>query len=119
MIRGVGIDGSRLSLRSAGMTAELLPPGLERFVEGALARRALFEREDRPAAVVVDDRYVEPAALLQELEIALHVAFDCRQSDEEEARRHLHGKAGKRRAARLLGLLHEDAGHVLDAAERE
>src|SRR6476469_5595381 len=99
---------SRGPVGSAGMTAESLPPGLERLVKGAFARRALFEREDRAAAVVVDDRNVEPAALLEKLQIALHIAFDRRQPDEEEARRHLHGESGERRAARLLGLLHQD-----------
>src|SRR5205085_11431727 len=113
-------DGSRVSLGSPGMTAEiLLPPGLERLVEGALARRALFQRENGAAAVVVDDRNVEPAALLQELQVALHVAFDRRQPDEEEARRHLDGDPRERRTTRLLRLLHQDPGHVRDAAERK
>ena len=80
---------------------------------------ALLDRQDGAAAVVVDDRNVEPGALLQELKIALHVGFDRREADQEEARRHLHGEPGERRAARLLGLLHQDAGHVGDAAERE
>src|SRR5947209_928586 len=95
----------------------LLPPGLERLVEGALARRTFLEREDRAAPVVVDDRNVEPAALLQELQIALHVAFDRGQSDEKEARGYLDGEARERRAARLFGLLHQDARHVGDTAE--
>src|SRR6185436_13716597 len=101
------------------MTAELLPPRLERLVEGTLAGIALLKREDRTAAVVVDDRDIEPRPLFQELEIALHVGFDRREADEEKARRDLHGEAGERRAARLLGLLHQDAGNVRDAAECE
>src|ERR1051325_8951983 len=110
------IPGSRDA--RPGMTNSL-PPGLEQILEGALARRALLDREDRAAAVVVDDRNVEPVALLQELDVALHIGLDRREPDEEEVGRHLGGGAAERRAARLLGLLHQHAGHVLDAAERE
>src|SRR6185295_10633367 len=100
MIRGVGIDGSRLSRRSAGMTAELLPPGLERLLEGAFAGGALLDREDRAAPVVVDDRDVEPVALLEKLDVALHVGLDRREPDQEIARGDLGGGAAERRSAR-------------------
>src|SRR4051812_33597425 len=49
---------------------ELLPPCLEGLLEGAFAGGALFQREDRAAAVVVNDRHIEPGALLEELQIA-------------------------------------------------
>ena len=42
----------------------LLLPSLERIGEDALAGRALFHREDGAAVVVVDQRNVEPGALL-------------------------------------------------------
>src|SRR5947209_11825721 len=103
--------GSRFA--SAGMTAESLSPSLQYVLEGALARCALLDLQDGPAAAVVDDRNVEPGALFQKLNIALHVAFDRRQADQEKTRRHFHGEAGERRAAGLLGLLHQDARHVL------
>src|SRR6185369_11507996 len=76
-----------------------LPPSLEQFLEGALAGRALLDREDRAAAVVVDDWNVEPATLLQQLNVALHVRLDRREADEEEVGRHLRGGAAERRAA--------------------
>src|SRR3954465_9961101 len=92
----------------------LLPPGLEDFLEGALARIALLDRQNRAAAIVVDDRNIEPSPLLEQLQIALHVGIDRRQSHQEESGRDLDGKAGKRRTARCLGLLHQDAWNVRD-----
>src|SRR6185503_19260738 len=97
--------GPGARLRSAGMTAELLPPGLEHVLEDALARRALLDRKNCAAAVVVDDRNVEPATLFQKLHVALHVGLDRREPDQEEIGGHLGGGAAERRAARLLGLL--------------
>ena len=44
---------------------------------------------------------------------------DVGQPDQVEAGGDLHREAGERHAARLLGLLHQDAGHVRDAARRE
>ena len=46
---------------------DLLPPGAEGFLEGARAGRALLHREDGALAVGVDDRDVEPVALLEQL----------------------------------------------------
>src|SRR5205807_3806518 len=72
------------ALRQQGFRAQIkaegsLPPGLEGLVERLLAGIAFFQRQDRAAAVVVDDRNIEPGALLQELQIALHVGLDRRQ----------------------------------------
>src|ERR1700751_3495439 len=49
----------------------LLAPGGKCVVEGALARRALFDRDDGAALVGVDQRHVEPRTLLQKLHVAL------------------------------------------------
>lgn len=54
----------------------LLHPSRKGLLESALARIALLDRQDSAASVVVDDRHVEPAALLQKLYVALHVGFD-------------------------------------------
>src|SRR5215831_2202805 len=94
----------------------LFAPGGKRVVEGALARRALFDRDDGAALVGVDQRHVEPRTLLQKLHVALAVGVDVRQPDQEEAVRDFDGKTGKRRAARLLVGLHQDAWHVADTA---
>src|SRR5882757_6711567 len=107
--------GSRL--RASGTTTELLPPGLERLVERTPAGISFFKRENRAAAIAVDDRDIEPRALFQELKIALHVDLDRRQSDEEKSRRHLDGKTRERRTPYVLARLHQDAGYVLDVAE--
>src|SRR3954447_2565162 len=114
--RGYGFRALRLA---APRNNDLLPPGLEQFLEGALAGRALLDREDRAAAVVVDNRNVEPAAFLQELDVALHVGLDRGEPDQEEVGGHLRGGAAERRATRLLGLFHQHARHILNAAERE
>ena len=58
------------------MTNPLLAPGPERFLERAGAGRAFLDGEDGALAGGVDDRDVEPVALLEQLDIALHV--DCR-----------------------------------------
>src|SRR5262252_1506692 len=97
----------------------LLAPGGERVVEGALARRALLDRDDGAALVGVDQRHVEPGALLQKLDVARAVGVDIGEADQEEAVRDLDRKARKRRAARLLVRLHQDARHVGDAAARK
>ena len=94
----------------------LLPPGAERFLEGAHAGRALLHRENGALAAGIDNRNVEPVALLQQLDIALHVDVDRRQADQEIAVGDLHREAGERHAARLLVLLHQHAGNVGDAA---
>src|SRR5262249_14232024 len=97
----------------------LLAPSLERLGKRPLAGRALFERQDGATIVVVDDGDVEPGAVLQQLHVALTVGVARRQADQEEAGGHLDGKAGERRAAALLGLLHQNAGHIRDTARGE
>src|ERR1051326_9126592 len=89
-----------------------LAPGGEGFLERLLAGRALLDRQDGATAVVVDDRNVEPGALFEELQVALHVAVRRRESDQEESRRDFDGEPGQRRSAGLLRLLHEDAPNV-------
>ena len=95
---------------------DLLPPGAERFLEGARAGRAFFHRENGALAAGIDDGNVEPVALLEQLNVALHVDVDRRQADQEIAVGDFHREAGERHAARLLALLHQHAGHVADAA---
>src|ERR1700693_5429734 len=97
----------------------LLLPRREGGREGALAGGAFLDRQDGAAAVVVDHRHVEPGPLLEELEIALHLRIERGEADQQETVGALHGEARERHAARLLGLLHQDARDVLDAAMRE
>src|SRR5215472_8281224 len=69
---------------SASTRPSPLPrPSGKRFRERGLSGRTLFDREDRAPTVVVDDRDVEPGALLQELHVALKVGFDGRQSNQK------------------------------------
>ena len=55
----------------------------------------------------MDDRNVEPGALFQKLQIALHVALFRRESNQEKSRRHLDGEPG------LLALQHLDDGGLI------
>src|SRR6201999_1598582 len=97
----------------------LLAPGREGFVEGALAGRTLFDRDDGAALVDVNQRHVKPRTLLQELDIAGAVGLDIGKPDQEEAVDYLDREAGERRAAGLLVGFHQDARHVADAAAGE
>src|SRR5437660_12604551 len=106
-----------MSQRGWRRAPRLLTPGLEDFVEGTLARIALLDRQNGAPAIVVDDRNIEPGPLLEQLQIALHVGVDRRQSHQEEAGRDLDGKTGKRRTARRLGLLHQDTRDIRAPAE--
>ncbi len=63
----------------------LFPPHRERVIERAFAGRALFDRDDGAALVDIDQRHVEPGALLQELQIAGAVGIDVGEADQEEA----------------------------------
>src|SRR6185312_7867936 len=56
--------------KSGAWKTPLFAPRRERFVEGAFAGGALFDRDDGAALVDVDQRHVEPGALLQELKVA-------------------------------------------------
>ena len=69
--------------------------------------------------VVVDNRDVEPAALLQQLKIALLVGLLVGEADHIETGRDLDGQTGQRDPARRFRLLHQDAGNVGDAARGE
>src|SRR4029077_6430835 len=100
------------------LDGSLLFPGGEGLAEGAVAGRALLHRQDGAAAVGVDDRDIEPRSVLEQLHVALNVGVDRGKPYQEEAVGHLDGKSGERGAARLLGLLHQDAGYVGDAAAR-
>src|SRR5262245_55486766 len=84
----------------------LLPPRLEGVRKRAIAERALRQRQDGAAVVGVHHRNVEPGALLEQLRVALAVRLGRRKPDQEEAVGDFHGEAGKRHAARRLGLLH-------------
>src|SRR5262249_14153923 len=92
-----------------GCVQYLLLPGLEGFREDAVAGRAFLDRQDGAAVVVVNDRYVKPGALLEELQIAVLVGVGGGEADQEETGRDLDGEPRERDAARLLGLLHQDA----------
>src|SRR5262249_4004456 len=71
--------------RDAGVVSGgSLPPSRECVGESALARIALLDRHDGAPAVVVDDRNVEPGALLEELDVALLLGVDRRQAEQEE-----------------------------------
>src|SRR4030081_3379268 len=79
----------------------LLPPRRERVVERALAGGALFDRDDGAALVDIDQRDVEPRALLQKLQVARAVGIDIRQPDQEEAVGNLDRESRQRRSGRL------------------
>src|SRR3979411_2158207 len=64
--------------RVTSACAALFPPRRERVVEGALAGGALLDGDDGAALVDIDQRHVEPRALLQELQVALAVGIDIR-----------------------------------------
>src|SRR5580693_6881711 len=93
-----------------------LRPSREGVGKGAVARRALFHRHDGAAAIGIDDGNVEPLLILEQLHIALPVGVDRGQADQEESVGDFDRQSRKRRAARLLGLLHQDARHIGDAA---
>src|SRR3954447_18700553 len=96
-------ETDRLDSRRTGRrTRTSLAPGRERFVEGALAGGALFDRDDGAALVGVDKRHIEPGALLQELQIALPLGIDVGKADQEEAVGDLDRERRQWRAARLL-----------------
>src|SRR6266436_3165708 len=97
----------------------LFPPGRERVVERAFAGGAFFDGDDGAALVDVDQRHVEPRALLQQLQIAGAVGIDIRQADQEEAVGDLDREPRQRRAARLFVGFHQNARHVADAAADE
>ena len=75
-----------------------LPPGRERVVERAFAGGAFFDGDDGAALVDVDQRHVEPRALLQKLQVALAIGIDIGQADQEEAVGDLDGEPGQPRA---------------------
>src|SRR5271167_3764946 len=97
----------------------LLRPGREGIGESAIAGRALLHGQDGAAAVVIHDGNVEPRLILEQLQIALDVGVDRRQPDQEETVGDLDRETGQRDAARLLGILHQNAGHVGNAATGE
>src|SRR3978361_894375 len=99
--------------------ALLFAPGRECVIERALAWRTLLDGYDGAALVDIDQRHVEPRALLQKLNVASAVGLDIRQADQEEAVGDLDGKTRERGAARLLVGFHQDARHVADAATGE
>jgi AAA ATPase domain len=106
-------------VRSSSNRGGLMFPCRESFGEGAVAARALLHRQDGAAAVGVDDRDVKPRTVLEQLHVALHVGVDGGKLYEEESIGHLDGESGKRGSKRLLGLFHQDAGDVGDAAAGE
>src|SRR6266568_1595610 len=77
-------DFGKSSTGLSGVTP-LLAPRRKRLIKRPLARRALFDRNDGAALVDVDQRHVEPGALLEELQIAGAVGIDVGEADQEEA----------------------------------
>src|SRR5262245_36697363 len=88
--------------RTLTFAERLLLPRCESIGEGALARRAFFHGEDGAAVIVVDDGYVEPAALLEQLQVALLVGKGAGKADQIKAVADLHREPGERHAARRL-----------------
>src|SRR3984885_5411488 len=110
-------SGLELSPRRwRGVFSSLIAPGGKGISESAIAGRTLFQCQNGTAAIVIDDRNIEPRPALEQLNIALQVGIDRGQADQEEAVGDFHGKARKRGAARLLGFFHQNAGHIGDAA---
>src|SRR5262245_52398127 len=72
----------------------LLRPRFERLGENALAGRAFLQGQDGATVVVVNHRDVEPAPLLEQLNIAILVSLHVRQADQIEAGRHFDRAAG-------------------------
>jgi hypothetical protein len=62
---------------------------------------ALFDGDDSAALVDVDQPYVEPAALLQELQVAGALGLDVREPEQEEAVADFDGERQQRRCACL------------------
>src|SRR5689334_25292816 len=56
--------------------SDLLAPGREGVVEGALARRPLLDRDDGAPLIGIDQRHIEPGPFLQQLNVALPVGID-------------------------------------------
>ncbi len=66
--------------------SRLFRPGGERIGEGPVAGRAFLQGQDGAAAVVIDDRNVEPRPVLSKLQIALHVGVDGGQARSGKSR---------------------------------
>ncbi len=60
-------------LRSMVQSSSSSIPFRKRFLERFSAGITFFDRKDRAAAIVIDERNVQPGALLQEFQIALHL----------------------------------------------
>ena len=59
-----------------GRSPASFPPRRERVVEGAFAGGALFDGDDGAALIDINQRHVEPGALLQKVQIARSVGVD-------------------------------------------
>src|SRR5690606_33344365 len=60
-------------------------PCLDRLIEGALARQALFQRDQRAAAAAIDDRNVDPALPLHQLRVDRGIGLLVAERDQEIA----------------------------------
>ena len=101
---------------SAAWRRRILAPGVQGFLEGAVAWNAFFYRQQGALPVVIDQADVHPGPLLQQLHIAPHVALHRGKAEQEKAAGNFHPQPGKRRAASLFGIFHQHARHVGDAA---
>src|SRR5262245_46230053 len=84
------------------------------LIEDACSPRPLLKRQNRPTAILVDNRYVEPGSFPKQFEVSLPVAFKPRELDEEAPCRGLRRTRGERYALCLLAELHQDARHAGD-----
>src|SRR5436853_6843825 len=80
--------------------AASLHPGGKGLGACALAGIAFREGQDRPAVIVIEHGYIEPGALLQELNVSLKIRLYRREADEEIAVGDLHGQPGQSDAPR-------------------
>src|SRR5580692_4837775 len=99
-----------------GARISLLPPGGEDVAEGANARLPLLYRQNGAFAAAVVNGNIEPAFILEQLQIALPLGVDGSETYHEKSGGHFGGKPRERLAARLLGFLCQDSGDVGDAA---
>ena len=107
------IDDEAAESRARG--ASIATGGRRSFID-LLAGRALLETEDRALPRGHPDRQIDPVAADQQFGVALHVARQVRQADQEEVLAHRHGQSGDRGAARGLLVLELQQADIADHA---
>src|SRR5665213_3926709 len=112
-IAGPQASGKRFLDRLAGS------PSGERLFEDPVARSALLERHDSALAAFIDQRQIEPLAILEETKVVRDIRIDALQCHPEEAFGDLRRSADKRLSTRILGRLHHNTRHVANALARK